>query len=476
MRLWPNGSDGSTLASAYNWEQRPDMALEADIEFLEAGAVVHGRYEVMRRLKAGGMGAVYEVLDRETHRRRALKTLLPSFVADRDLRERFQLEVRVAAAIESEHVVEVFDAGVDDVTGLPFLVMELLKGETLADALATKGRFDPSEITAILFQAGLALDRTHAAGIVHRDLKPENLFLTRRDDGSLRLKVLDFGIAKIAQQTTQPNTTRNLGTPLYMSPEQIRGDGAIAPAADLYSLGQIVYFLLVGAPYWLEASQSSGGVYSLLLKVTAGVVEAPSARARRAGVTLPPAFDAWFARATARRASERFESASVLVEALGQVFGVQVPRSTTVSPRAAEAPRGVGAPPRPRIESSGDSIGALASASPTGGNRRMSRVLRAGALVALGALAAAGLLWWRSPALPETVAMIPSVPPTPAVLPPAAAPVASPSASLLDAPPQVSVTPTAAAPESKRALRAPVPAKPRSTPVAPKRYDPTDFR
>src|SRR6185503_6920383 len=114
-----------------------------------------------------------------------------------DMRARFRLEASVASQIESEHIVQVFDAGVDDETGLPFLVMELLRGESLGAALERRGRFAGDEVVTLLNQASLALDRTHAAGIIHRDLKPENLFVTARDDGTPRLKVLDFGIAKV---------------------------------------------------------------------------------------------------------------------------------------------------------------------------------------------------------------------------------------------------------------------------------------
>src|SRR5690606_3003588 len=120
------------------------------------------------------------------------------------------------------------------------------------------------------------------------------------------LKLLDFGIAKIVAQSTHVNTTRSFGTPLYMPPEQIRGDGDIGPEADLYSLAQIAFTLLVGQPYWLFESESSGGVYSLLMKVTGGTVEPASQRAGRLGAQLPAGFDAWFRRGTALEPSARF--------------------------------------------------------------------------------------------------------------------------------------------------------------------------
>jgi eukaryotic-like serine/threonine-protein kinase len=299
---------------------------KTEAQLLVPGATLAGRYEVVRCIKAGGMGAVYEVLDQETRRRRAVKTMLPSFVSDPDLRARFRLEATVAADVVSEHIVEVFDAGVDSTTGLPFLVMELLRGESLGAILAHRTRLPAPEVVRLLHQASLALARTHAAGIVHRDLKPENLFVTTRDDGTPRLKVLDFGIAKVVAESGSANTTRNLGTPLYMSPEQFRGDGDIGPRADIYSLGQIAFTLLAGAPYWEPESRRSGGIYAMLLKVMEGPREPASERARKLGATLPTAFDSWFRRATALDEFERFESVSEFVEKLAEALGESLPR------------------------------------------------------------------------------------------------------------------------------------------------------
>ncbi len=476
------------------------MPSESDIEVLNPGATVRGRYEVVRRLKVGGMGAVYEVLDRETHRRRAMKTLLPSFVADADLRARFQLEVRVAANVESEHIVEVFDAGVDDLTGLPFLVMELLKGESLASALEHRGRLPPDEVVALLFQASLALDRTHAAGIVHRDLKPENLFLTRRDDGAVRLKVLDFGIAKIASQTTAPNTTRNLGTPLYMSPEQVRGDGAIGPAADLYALAHIAFCLLTGEAYWMPEAEASG-VYALLVKVVEGMKEAPTVRAARGGVQLPAAFDAWFSRATAREASGRFGSASELVEELARTLGTPLPGVSRAPFPSVSAVSSPGAPAlgrsRALVARGADSMGALSSAPPGASSfRRASKPLYAVALLGAGAGAAVVALQVmrapdssESPAAPGRSAVSADTGLSPRaageVTTPLAAPATSgPSVTPLSSPPAEPpvVAPSASTSARSRSVAAPVraqkpPPRARSSEnTAKPSYDPTDVR
>src|SRR6185436_6317211 len=130
-----------------------------------------------------------------------------------------------------------------------FLVMELLKGHDLGGLLEKQGSLGPADVVTLFYQAAHALDRTHAVGVVHRDLKFENLFVTYRDDGSPRLKVLDFGVAKVVAQTSA-KTTRSLGTPLYMAPEQIKAAKGIGPRADVYALGHIAYTLLTGEAYW----------------------------------------------------------------------------------------------------------------------------------------------------------------------------------------------------------------------------------
>lgn len=302
---------------------------------LAKGTIFHGRYEVVRRLRAGGMGAIYEVIHLETRRRRALKLMLPSIVSNLDMHARFKLEATVAADIDSEHIVETFDAGVDDETGVPFLVMELLRGEDLAVILQKRRKLPPGEVLLLLSQTASALDKTHAAGVVHRDLKPENLFVTRRDDGTPKLKILDFGIAKVIAESGQPAAkTKAIGTPFYMSPEQFLGDGAIGPRADLYALGHIAFALLVGTPYW-EVEGQDHPIYALMMKIVAGGRMAATERATAYGGTLPPAFDMWFSKATHVVPEGRFGDAAELVEALAAALDVAVPRVSLTGIEAA---------------------------------------------------------------------------------------------------------------------------------------------
>ena len=301
---------------------------------LPAGAIFQGRYRVVRCIKAGGMGAVYECEHLSTQKRRALKVMLPEIVATKGMRERFELESRITAKIESDHIVETFDSGVDAETGAPFLVMELLRGEDLERSMEVHGAFVPPDAVVLLAQLALALDRTHAAGIVHRDLKPQNLFLTQRDDGSPRVKILDFGIAKVvADRNRTAQQTAAIGTPLYMSPEQTTGDGTIGPRADLYALGHIAYALLVGRAYWSE-EQEALAIYAFLSRVIAGPAEPAGARAARFQRSLPPAFDAWFARATASSPAHRFERASTQIAELANALGLPTPRELLGAPSA----------------------------------------------------------------------------------------------------------------------------------------------
>lgn len=300
--------------------EEPGTRGATELSPLNPGTLFHGRYRVQRCLGSGGMGALYEVVHHETERRCVLKTMLGSLLTDADMRARFRLEATVTANIESDHIVDVYDAGIDESTGVPFLVMEYLRGETLANRLRTAGPLPPSEAVRLLLQASLALDRTHAAGIVHRDLKPENLFITGRDDGTPHLKLLDFGIAKIVAQSTNINTTRSFGTPLYMSPEQIRGDGDIDGRADLYALGQIAYTVLVGHAYFEPEVIDHMSVYPLLLKVMQGTAVPASERARVHGVALPARFDSWFAKATHADAAQRFDTAAEQVATLSAVL------------------------------------------------------------------------------------------------------------------------------------------------------------
>lgn len=317
------------------WPWSPHMR-DKSLPRLAPDALFHRCYRVIRCLKAGGMGAVYEVVDERTDARRALKVMLPDLVGDPDLRARFAREAWITGNIESEHIVRTVDAGVDEDTLTPFIAMELLRGEDLGSLLAKRKTLPPYEVVHYLFQIARALDRTHAAGIVHLDLKPENLFLTRRDDGSPCVKVLDFGISQVVEQSGRGRTTRCIGTPLYMPPQAVSRRSAIDPRTDLYALGHSTFSLLVGAPYWEKEWRESETQFAFLTKVARGVREPASARARFRGVALSTAFDAWFLKATSVPLDERFDSAGEAIERLAGVLDVPLPKPSLAEIEPAE--------------------------------------------------------------------------------------------------------------------------------------------
>jgi eukaryotic-like serine/threonine-protein kinase len=290
---------------------------------LQEGSVFAGRYRVLRSIATGAMGAVYEVVHLGTERHRALKVMHPYLFQSDEMRERFAQEARITSRIESEYIVDVSDAGVDEATRTPYLVMELLRGEELGQRLKRVGRFSPGEVVTYLHQVALALDRTHQASIVHRDLKPENLFFTEREDGTPRIKILDFGVAKVlAENATATGGTRSLGTPIYMPPEQFRAGTRLTPAADIYALGMMAYTLLVGQSYWQAEARQSGDVIAFAMMAVHGPVESAVQRAAaRGGVALPVGFDGWFAKATAVNPAERFGKATEAVRALAEALG-----------------------------------------------------------------------------------------------------------------------------------------------------------
>jgi serine/threonine protein kinase len=387
---------------------------------LPANMLFHERYRIVRSISAGGMGAVYEIHDERTRAPRALKVMLPSLVADPRMRERFALEAQVTGSIESDHLVRVSDAGVDDATGIPFIVMDLLRGRDVKALIREQGKLGPADVVQYLSQVARALDKTHAAGIVHRDLKPENLFVTQRDDGSPCVKILDFGVAKVLTPDETTQATQTVGTPLYMAPEQIRGQKP-APTMDIWALGMIAYSMLVGESYWEEEKTQVSAAFELYLRIVHGPQEAPSTRAmRRRGVFLPAAFDAWFAKAAAARPTDRFEQASGAVGALAQALGIRAQSAATLAPLPSI--------PRPVAASTHDAsapatalpAAAISSGGRTGPNGRSTGLLLgigAAALAVLGVVAVL-LLWQpeKSPAARDTSGAVADVSPDERIL------------------------------------------------------------
>lgn len=296
---------------------------------LEPGRVVGRDFRVVRCLREGGMGSVYVALQLSTGAERALKLMHPKLAEDPKIRARFMQEAQIGSKIDSDHVVEVVAAGIDDDLGAPYLVMELLRGEELGDILGRLGRLPLCDVAEVLAQVGHALSRAHARGIVHRDLKPENLFVAtgRRREAPFTVKILDFGIAKLIEdgsaQATQP-----LGTPLFMAPEQADRSGKVSPATDVWALGLIAFYMLTGRDFWLGAH---GSLSALLREITLEPIPWASERAAELSVAdaLPPGFDDWFARAVARDPGARFPNAGDAVRAFSELVPPHIDRSSS---------------------------------------------------------------------------------------------------------------------------------------------------
>jgi serine/threonine protein kinase len=211
----------------------------------EKGYVIEGKYRVEKLLGVGGMGAVVGATHLGLNQRVAIKFLLPYAARDKDVIQRFLREGQAASEIGSEHVARVYDVGTLG-DGTPFLVMEYLEGENLGEKVEASGPLPIADAVDWILEACEALAEAHAAGIVHRDLKPGNLFLARRKDGSRTVKVIDFGISKVksasAGMLTQSRAT--MGSPSYMSPEQLQSSRDVDPRSDVWSLGVTLYELL----------------------------------------------------------------------------------------------------------------------------------------------------------------------------------------------------------------------------------------
>lgn len=217
-----------------------------DVEGLSEGTRVAGRYRIVRKLGAGGMGAVYEAVQEALNRKVALKVLLPAYAQDPEAVARFHREAQAAASLGHANIVSVTDFGADN--GVVFLVMEYLTGASLGQVLDHDKALAPGRAAWIASQMLSALSVAHQAGIVHRDIKPDNIYLTEVSGMPDVVKILDFGIARFTEQSKDSKLTHTgavLGTPMYMSPEQARGR-AVDVRTDVYAVGAILYEMLTG--------------------------------------------------------------------------------------------------------------------------------------------------------------------------------------------------------------------------------------
>lgn len=280
------------------------------------------RFKLVRQLAHGGMGTVWlahhEALDAPC----AVKFVAANLEADAEALARFEREAKAAARIRSPHVVQIFDYGEWD--GKHYIAMEYLDGEDLADRLERCGRLTPTQIYEVVDQVCRALTKAHDARIVHRDLKPGNIYLVKEKHGD-HVKVLDFGIAKAAiEGSSKTKTGAMLGTPYYMSPEQIDGVATIDHRSDLWSLAVITYECLIG-----EMPFEHDALSQLITKIIHEPLPIPSEHA-----SVPEGFDAWWRTAAARDPDDRFQDADAFLTSLADALGLarKTPAPMTSSP------------------------------------------------------------------------------------------------------------------------------------------------
>lgn len=306
---------------------RPPLRLVQEL----TGRLLASKYRLVRELARGNMGAIWlaeHVLLRLPVAVKFMQLADEAWgdatpAGRADAMKRFLSEARIAAAARGTHVVQVYDYGVDQ--GVPFLVMELLDGESLAQRLRRVGCLSARETSAIVLQMSSALDRMHELGIVHRDLKPGNIFLVEGDE--LLAKILDFGVARVSDQallsTLTPGTRTGdlIGTPNYMSPEQLQDHHSLDHRSDVWALGVVAFECLLGRlPF------NSHHLAGMILAICSRPLPVPSLLGK-----VPRGFDAWFARACAQDPNRRFPSARQAADALHALC------QPTAAARSAEA-------------------------------------------------------------------------------------------------------------------------------------------
>jgi serine/threonine-protein kinase len=316
----------STTGSEAVQDLAPDESFE--------GSIVGGKYRVGPLVGSGGMGTVWLGHHEQLGTRLAIKFIRPQFAERPDARRRFEIEARAAASVDSKHAVKVYDYGLTD-AGLPYIVMEYLEGESLSEALIRRGPLPVKEAAQIIAQASKALVKAHAANIVHRDLKPDNIFLATNVEGETNdlgyvVKLVDFGIAKMLDGDSQGNgglkgPTQEgsvIGTPNFMSPEQLTIGGTPNALTDIWSLGACAFAALTARiPFEGEV------LGDIVLKVCVEPLPVPS----KFVDGIPPGLDAWFLRACHREPPKRFQSVDELAQQLIKVCGLGAVQVATLA-------------------------------------------------------------------------------------------------------------------------------------------------
>jgi serine/threonine-protein kinase len=434
---------------------------EANAAGVREGDVLAGKYRVERVLGVGGMGVVVAAHHIQLDQKVALKFLRLTALYNPDAATRFAREARAAVKIKSEHVARVIDVGTLD-SGAPYMVMEYLEGTDLAAWLKTRGRLPVEQAVEFVLQACVAVADAHALGIVHRDLKPANLFCVRRSDGQLSVKVLDFGISKMTESGggTAPEsftqTSDVLGSPSYMSPEQMRSAKDVDALTDIWALGVILFELVAGRPAFVARSLTE-----LVLKVT----NDPPPPLRSLRPDAPPGLEAVVSKCLQKDPRQRYRNVADLAQALA-------PFAPKRAQGAVDRIAGI-------MESAGLSVAApspyATSLVETGtgfGNTKAGgrRVVRP-ALAILGVVATlVALVVVAFVSRARTGASAATLSSSPTVASPSSVPSETAASPMASSPTPASATaaPASAAPPAPRGAPIPTspPARPRKTPLA----------
>ena len=408
----------------------------------EHGAQKIGGYRVIKKIGEGGMGKVYIAEHELLGKKVAIKVLLPEHSQNPELVQRFFNEARAATRINHPGIVEIYDFGHDQ-DGSAYIVMEALRGESLGARLERERVLSPEATVRLVKHLAGALGEAHRQGIIHRDLKPDNIFVVPDPDvpGGERTKILDFGIAKLAEGTSAGVKTRAgvvIGTPTYMAPEQFRGAGEVDHRADIYALGAVVYEMLTGRPPFV-----ADGLVGLMQM---HMFEAPPPP-RGLVPAISPALEQVVLRALAKRPEDRQATVEELAtELAAAVGGAEVP--VTAAPAGAKTI--VQPPPRRAPDTTLGGAAGHAISIPPAAPRHRARWLAAGGLGIAG-LVAGVVLAVRGGSEPAEPAAppLPDAPAEPAGSVFDAAPAPPPDAAPIDA------APIDAAPPSDGAVDAP---------------------
>jgi serine/threonine protein kinase len=379
------------------------------------GEVVGGKYRVVGLLGQGGMGAVFEAEHEITRKRVALKWMHPQIAGDADAQARFVREAQASARVRHPNIVDVYDV-IREGDGI-FLVMELLEGETLT-LLLRRGGMPIHKLIELLLPALRAVAAAHRQGVIHRDLKPDNIFLARQQDGASAVaKVLDFGISKVSDSSalTLTRTGAAMGTPMYMSLEQLCGDKDLDARADVYALGVILYEAVTGRqPFEAETFSE--------LAIKVATVEPPGPKAVRPD--LPSSLGAVISAAMAKKREQRLASVDELIRqlepfAVEQSFRAKMTHAKGPMPAVrgeSEPPREPNVPVAPArpVEASPTYSRSRSPSDASGLKSRTPRYALVGAalLCALGLTVSAVRYLSSAPeAAPENIAVKTPVPP-----------------------------------------------------------------